>query len=48
MNGKRNEDRGDKIKLLLVDDEKHFLEDLFQRLEFREFAVTSVNNGRKR
>ena len=45
MNGKRNEDRGDKIKLLLVDDEKQFLEVLCQRLEFREFAVAPVNNG---
>ena len=36
---------GDKIKLLLVDDEKQFLEALCQRLEFREFTVTPVNNG---
>jgi hypothetical protein len=48
MNGKRNEDRGDKIKPLLVDGEKQFLEALGQRLEFREFAVAPVNNGRKR
>ena len=45
MNGKRNEDRGDKIKLLPVDDEKQFFEALCQRLEFREFTVTPVNNG---
>ena len=34
-----------RIKLLLVDDEKQFLDALCQRLEFREFSVTPVNNG---
>ena len=45
MNGKRNEARGDKIKLLLVDDEKQFFEALCQRLESREFTVTPMDNG---
>jgi DNA-binding NtrC family response regulator len=45
MNGKRNEDMGDKIKLLVVDDEQQFLEALCKRLEFRDFEVTPVGNG---
>jgi DNA-binding NtrC family response regulator len=35
----------DKIKLLLVDDEKQFLETISMRLGMRDFDVTSVNSG---
>ena len=35
----------DKIKLLLVDDEKQFLETISTRLGMRDFDVTAVNNG---
>ena len=35
----------DKIKLLLVDDEKQFLETISTRLSMRDFDVTAVNNG---
>lgn len=41
----RNEDGGDKIKLLLVDDEPQFLESLCKRLEFRDFEVTRADDG---
>jgi DNA-binding NtrC family response regulator len=36
---------GKTIKLLLVDDEKHFVEVLKKRLESRNLAVTEVFNG---
>jgi len=36
---------GDRIKLLLVDDELQFLNALRQRLEFRDFEVTPVSSG---
>jgi DNA-binding NtrC family response regulator len=35
----------DKIKLLLVDDEKEFLETISTRLIMRDFDVTPVNSG---
>ena len=35
----------DKIKLLLVDDEKQFLETISTRLGMRDFDVTAVNSG---
>jgi DNA-binding NtrC family response regulator len=35
----------DKIKLLLVDDEKQFLETISTRLGMRDFDVTPVNSG---
>jgi DNA-binding NtrC family response regulator len=35
----------DKIKLLLVDDEKQFLETISTRLIMRDFDVTPVNSG---
>ena len=36
---------GDKIKLLVVDDEKQFLETICKRLELRDFEVTPVSSG---
>ena len=36
---------GDKIKLLVVDDEKQFLETICKRLELRDFKVTAVSSG---
>ena len=38
----------DKIKLLLVDDEKQFLETISTRLGMRDFDVTAVSSGRRR
>jgi DNA-binding NtrC family response regulator len=35
----------DKIKLLLVDDEKQFLETISKRLSMRDFDVTPVSSG---
>ncbi len=35
----------DKIKLLVVDDEKQFLETISTRLIMRDFDVTPVNSG---
>ena len=35
----------DKIKLLLVDDEKQFLETISTRLSMRDFDVTAVSSG---
>lgn len=35
----------DKIKLLLVDDEKQFLETISTRLSMRDFDVTAANSG---
>ena len=35
----------DKIKLLLVDDEKQFLETISTRLSMRDFDVTTANSG---
>jgi len=35
----------DKITLLLVDEEKQFLETISTRLSMRDFDVTAVNNG---
>jgi ActR/RegA family two-component response regulator len=35
----------DKIKLLLVDDEKQFLETISTRLGMRDFDVTTANSG---
>src|SRR3989337_566627 len=35
----------DKIKLLLVDDEKQFLETVSTRLGMRDFDVTTANSG---
>ena len=35
----------DKIKLLLVDDEKEFLETISTRLSMRDFEVTTANSG---
>jgi len=37
----------DKIKLLIVDDEVKFLQSIAQRLEMREFDVTTAANGRE-
>jgi len=34
-----------KIKLLLVDDEKHFVEVLYKRLSDRDFSVTTTFSG---
>ncbi|WP_457551779.1 response regulator [Desulfobacula sp.] len=34
-----------KIKVLLADDEKEFIDTLSQRLELRDFAVTTVYSG---
>ncbi len=34
-----------KIKVLIADDEKEFIETLAQRLEMRDFAVTTVDSG---
>jgi DNA-binding NtrC family response regulator len=34
-----------KIKVLIADDEKEFIETLAQRLEMRDFAVTTVGSG---
>ncbi|MCF6247494.1 MAG: response regulator [Desulfobacula sp.] len=34
-----------KIKLLIADDEKEFIEALAQRLEIRDFTVTAVTSG---
>jgi two-component system response regulator CpxR len=34
-----------KIKVLLVDDEKEFVDTLAERLEFRDFEVTRAYNG---
>ncbi len=34
-----------KIKVLIADDEKEFIETLAQRLEIRDFAVTTVGSG---
>ena len=36
---------GNKIKLLVVDDDRQFLDILCKRLERRAFEVTSVNSG---
>ena len=36
---------GEKIRLLLVDDETQFLETICKRLELRNFEVTPVNSG---
>lgn len=36
---------GDKIKLLVVDDERQFLETICKRLELRNFEVTPVSSG---
>jgi len=36
---------GEKIKLLIVDDEKQFLETICKRLELRGFEVTPVSSG---
>ena len=38
---------GDKINLLIVDDEEPFLESMKKRLEVRGFDVTCVNRGDK-
>jgi DNA-binding NtrC family response regulator len=37
----------DKIKILIVDDEKEFLESIAQRLELRDFEVTKASNGQE-
>lgn len=34
-----------KIKILIADDEKEFVETLAQRLEMRDFSVTTVCSG---
>jgi DNA-binding NtrC family response regulator len=34
-----------KIKVLIADDEKEFIETLAKRLEMRDFAVTTVSSG---
>jgi len=36
---------GDKIKLLIVDDEVQFLESIAKRLEMRDFDVTKASSG---
>ena len=36
---------GEKIRLLLVDDERQFLETICKRLELRNFEVTPVSSG---
>ena len=36
---------GEKIRLLVVDDERQFLETICKRLELRNFEVTPVNTG---
>lgn len=38
---------GEKIKLLVVDDERQFLETICRRLELRNFEVTPVGTGEK-
>ena len=37
----------DKIKLLIVDDEVQFLKSIAQRLELRDFDVTTATNGKE-